>query len=507
MAVRRQTDERFRRFIEGTPNPVAITRAGRVVFANRAVLARLGYDRADELVGRPVAELVHPDERQMLRDRLRLLEETGEPVPVIEHRMLHHDGSIVYANAVSMPIVYDDLPSVVVVGHDLTELKRTQAELDTLLRETELARELFETIVRIAPVGIALLSGPELRFELANPVFQSFAPGYELVGRRFATVAPEMPNLVPLLARVLETGAPLRRTAMPVSIRRRPDGPLEHAWFTINAVRVRNPCDERDAVLGTAVEATEYVRSRQQIEALAEENHRRNAEARGILENIVEGVIVCDAERRVTYVNGAARRLLDLMGFGQIEQLVDAPHLRFNRRDGRRMALEDLAIVRALAGEVTDHQESIVFNTNTRRKMHVEVSAGPIRNPAGAIIGAVSEFRDVSELTELHALQDQFIRVAAHELKTPVTVMKGYALALLRSAQDLSPERRRMLEAIERGTSRLDRLVGALLDVPRIDLRGLALTRGPVAREELGGAVVGRNSGEGRRPPRQVDRP
>ena len=73
--------------------------------------------------------------------------------------------------------------------------------------------------------------------------------------------------------------------------------------------------------------------------------------------------------------------------------------------------------------------------------------------------------RDVSEFVELDRLKDQFLRVAAHELKTPVAIMKGYADVLLRAKEQLPGPARGAIEAIERGALKIDRIVNELLDV------------------------------------------
>jgi signal transduction histidine kinase len=81
--------------------------------------------------------------------------------------------------------------------------------------------------------------------------------------------------------------------------------------------------------------------------------------------------------------------------------------------------------------------------------------------------------RHVSELMEMDRFKDQFIKVAAHELKTPVAITKGYALALRRAASDLTPAQRSMLDAVARGADRLERIVDDLLAVSQVAL-GLA---------------------------------
>lgn len=112
--------------------------------------------------------------------------------------------------------------------------------------------------------------------------------------------------------------------------------------------------------------------------------------------------------------------------------------------------------------------DQVFYNPRLGEDRHVQVSAAPIRDGEGNPVGAVVVARDVTELTELDRLKDQFISVAAHELKTPVAAIQGYAQALHRMATDVSPQWRRMLTAIDRGGHRIDAIVLDFLDISRL---------------------------------------
>ena len=120
-------------------------------------------------------------------------------------------------------------------------------------------------------------------------------------------------------------------------------------------------------------------------------------------------------------------------------------------------------------------EDEVLENPVDRRPVFLRSSAAPIRDKAGEISGAIAVARDVTEFVELDRLKDQFTRVAAHELKTPVAILKGYALTLMRTDQTLSPRSRRMLEAIDRGAERLNRIVEDLVDVSQAFLDVLHL--------------------------------
>lgn len=97
-----------------------------------------------------------------------------------------------------------------------------------------------------------------------------------------------------------------------------------------------------------------------------------------------------------------------------------------------------------------------------------------------------------TEFIELDRLKGQFITVAAHELKTPVAVMKGYAQLLLRSATGLTATQRGHLEAINRGSDRIDRIINELLEISKFQLGHVDLHLAPVPISELVARAVER---------------
>jgi PAS domain S-box-containing protein len=213
-------------------------------------------------------------------------------------------------------------------------------------------------------------------------------------------------------------------------------------------------------------------------ERLHQDAAQRAAQLQAILDNLVEAVFACDSGGRLTMINPSGLRLLGLSGRPDRGLTIDDFHerARMRRPDGLPFTRDELPIARALSGETIVQEEEILLQPGTERELFLRTSAAPIRSERGAILGAVVVARDVTELRELDLVKDQFIRVGAHELKTPVAIMKGYALALLRNVGDLSPPRRRMLEAIDRGADRINRIVDDLLAISQISLDVLNVT-------------------------------
>lgn len=327
-------------------------------------------------------------------------------------------------------------------------------------------------IIEQAPVGIAILRGPELIYEYVNPHYQAFAPGYPLLGRRFGDANWEMPEVLTGLRQVWTTGTPWRATNLTLQIEREPAGVLEEAQFSFTCVRMGSDASP-DGLVGIVLETTAQMEAQRRAV-------QRAAELMTIIDTMVEGVVVFDRDRHVTLSNEAARRLLSLAG-ATPSTLEDerevARWLDGQPPDGAPLDPTRLPVARALAGEPS--RSTLRFpNRATQRPSYVSIGATPIKDQSGAVVGAVSVASDITELTELDRLKDEFIRVIAHELKTPITVLKGYAAVLRRSlGPQLSRDQSGMLEAIGRNADRLARLLSELLDAQQIELNRLEIVK------------------------------
>ncbi len=117
----------FRHMLESIPSGVVIHRDGALLWVNKAVVAMLGYDRLDEVVGKPVLSFIHPGDAQ------RLLAQLAKPIeaaPRAEYRMIRKDGqTIVIDMAPAREVEFAGAPARLVVGEDVTEKRRMQDRL------------------------------------------------------------------------------------------------------------------------------------------------------------------------------------------------------------------------------------------------------------------------------------------------------------------------------------------------------------------------------------------
>ncbi len=190
------------------------------------------------------------------------------------------------------------------------------------------------------------------------------------------------------------------------------------------------------------------------LDTLASELHRRlsqleeeRAETQTLIDSMVEGVIALTPTGEVRRANPAARRMFALPADPR-----GLPREAVARRPGFLRLVE-----RALAG---DSVPAIELAADARALL---ATGHPL--PDG---GAVLVFLDVSELRRLEGVRRDFVANASHELKTPLTAIRGYSETLL--DQELPAELRlRFTEVVHANAERLQRIVDDLLDLSRIE--------------------------------------
>ncbi|MEZ4415636.1 MAG: ATP-binding protein [Gemmatimonadota bacterium] len=185
------------------------------------------------------------------------------------------------------------------------------------------------------------------------------------------------------------------------------------------------------------------------LAAAQEQSRRERAEMTALLDAMAEGAIELSDDARLIRANAAARRILEIREFRPF-----APVEALVRDSELRDALE-AAVVRPLDPvEVTPWDRTIM------------VRAQPL--PSG---GAIVTLQDLTEVRRLERVRTDFVANASHELKTPLTALRGFAESLL--DDEPPPEiRRTFIESIAKNAVRLQHLVEDLLDLSRLESGG-----------------------------------
>ncbi len=166
-----------------------------------------------------------------------------------------------------------------------------------------------------------------------------------------------------------------------------------------------------------------------------------------VLSSIGEGIIAVDREGRVVHHNDAALKLLSL------------PPRSDAALDIRQKLTEMLK-------KASDGDERVICRFKVQDRI-IEASASPIRNE-GATIGAVCLLRDISEAERLEQMRRDYIANISHELRTPLTGIRGMAEPLLDGYIETEEERQECYRVIYQESLRLEKLIGEMLDLSRL---------------------------------------
>jgi PAS domain S-box-containing protein len=137
----RASEARYRALVESSPDGIGIHQDGRIVFINPAGARLLGAQNPDELVGKPIEDIIHPDYREVVRERIRRSLAEGQPAPPLMEKFIRLDGSTIDVEVTAVPIMWEGRPAMQVVFRDITERKRMEEELKA---SEERYRDLFE---------------------------------------------------------------------------------------------------------------------------------------------------------------------------------------------------------------------------------------------------------------------------------------------------------------------------------------------------------------------------
>ena len=213
--------------------------------------------------------------------------------------------------------------------------------------------------------------------------------------------------------------------------------------------------------------------------------HRDEQRARADLEALVEtspvGVLVLDAATgRPKLFNREARRIVEgLRAPGHPpEQLLEVLTCRF--ADGRELALDQFPLARELGNAETVRAEEIVISVPDGRSVTTLVNATPIHGEDGAVESVVVTMQDLAPFEELERQRSDFVGMVSHELRAPLTSIKGSAATVLDAARALDQaEVLQFFRIINAQANHMDGLIGDLLDAGRIDTGTLSVTPEP----------------------------
>lgn len=123
------SEQRHRTLIEWMPEPIVVHSEGVTLYVNPAAIKLFGAQSANDMVGKPMIDLVHPDFRKVVSERVKSNHQLGFHTPMLEQKLLKLDGTVMDVEVQGIQIFYDGKPAVQAVMREISGRKRAEAKL------------------------------------------------------------------------------------------------------------------------------------------------------------------------------------------------------------------------------------------------------------------------------------------------------------------------------------------------------------------------------------------
>lgn len=212
----------------------------------------------------------------------------------------------------------------------------------------------------------------------------------------------------------------------------------------------------------------------QEMSTRIQQSEEEKDKIEAILKNMSDGLILTDVKGVIQLSNSAIRNLFAIQSDIEGKTLTES--------------LRNAELMEIVESIVSDREKiSREIQISRPRELCLMVTATPYysAHPAKEVSGVVLTFHDITRLKKLEEIRKDFVANVSHEIKTPITAIKGFAETLIEGALDDRDNARKFLLTIEQNSERINSIVDDLLTLSRIELGDIKIEKDVVNIEEV----------------------
>ena len=217
------------------------------------------------------------------------------------------------------------------------------------------------------------------------------------------------------------------------------------------------------------------------------DEHRARADLEALVDTSPVGVAVFDARTgKPVLFNREVRRIAEGLGLADRspEQLPEILNCRL--ADGREISLEGSSLAQVLSSATAVRAEEVVLEGPGGRSITTLINATPIHSAESAVESVIVTLQDMAPLEELERSRAEFLSLVSHELRVPLSSIKGLAATVKEASPGPDPtEMAQFFRIIEQQADHMGGLISDLLDAGRIEAGTLSVTPAPVLVSDL----------------------
>lgn len=427
---------------------ISKTLEGIVTSWNHGSEKLFGYS-AEEMIGESITIIIPKhllNEEPMIIDKIK----HGEVINHFETQRLNKNGKLIDISLTISPIKNSNgkIIGASKIARDITEEIATRKKI----AESE---ERYYDLITSSPFAIGVLQGEDLIITTANAaIIEIWGKGREIVGRSYFEALPELAEqgYKEVFAHVYKTGIPFNAVETPVHILQ--NGIMTLKYYNFLLYPQRNIKGETNGIGIIATEVTSQALLNKKLKE-SEENFRQLAEL------MPEKITTTDADGNVIYYN---KNWLDYTGlsFDELkdwgwEKIVHSDDLEKNTKQWKETIAAGSKLV----------VEERLLNKNNEYRWHLS-RLSPVKDEAGKITKWISATTDIHDQKTREQTKDDFISIASHEMKTPLTTAKAYLQLLEITITPGNENAFLYARKASDSVTRLNNLIEELLDVSKI---------------------------------------
>ncbi|MBP1989482.1 two-component system histidine kinase PnpS [Paenibacillus eucommiae] len=194
---------------------------------------------------------------------------------------------------------------------------------------------------------------------------------------------------------------------------------------------------------------------------------------KGVLENMVSGVLMIDRDEQIVLLNPSAE---EIIGFSSDELLG-------KKYDEAKQQYEFTQLIKECIDSREHIRDEMIFYYPAERILEINLS--PISQEGEEWSGVLIVLHDITAVRRLERMRSEFVANVSHELKTPIAAVKGFAETLLAGALDDKATAKSFLQIIFDESERLNRLIGDILELSKMESKRIPLHFSPVHMAEF----------------------
>lgn len=439
----RASEERFRVIFDNAAIGIALLDInGKVVTSNPSYQKALGYSQK-ELEGKVFTEYTYKKDIKSNWKELEKFKSGEKDFVQYEKRYVGKDGKVICANLTAT--LFRDAKNkpqfIITMIEDITERKQNE----TLLME--LNKKVINILESITDTFFTLNKNWEFTY-INKQAEKLFGQKREaLIGKNIWETFPKV-SFYKEYKYVMDNQKPIyfEDYLKPVN-----------KWFEVRAYPAKD---------GIVV----YLHDETARKAAEEDIKKEKEFTEKLIDSSIDGIFAFDRDCKVTIWNPGMEKISGVKKSRALNKVIfDVfPILKKNG--------ENKHIFDVLKGKAIVAKDKVYQIPKTKKLGYFEAYYSPLFNEVNEVIGGIAIIREITERKELEKRKDEFMAIASHELKTPITTIKAFTQILERNLAKTGDKKAvYFLENINSQTNRLTALINDLLDVTKIEAGKLML--------------------------------